>query len=151
MTMKEIDGAPHLRSLGAASDLYGIPGLPFTPAIRVKAGADYVFVAGVLGPATADDPDPGLEAEVRRVYQNLATVLERSGARLDDIVSLTKYVNDMERDNDVIADLTVSMLPHLVATTTVEISRFVPQGARLEVSAVAAVWPDAESGDGGTR
>lgn len=137
--MKEIDGANHLSSLGPAGAFYGLDGLPFTPAIRVKGPVEYVFVAGVLGPATEEDPDPGLEAEVRRVYRNLERVLEQSGARLADVVSMTKYVQDIERDNAVISNETVRALPHLVTTTTVEISRFVPPGMRLEVSAVAAV------------
>lgn len=137
--MEPIEGAEHLQWLGPAENLYEMAKLPFTPAIRVPAGADLVFTAGVLGPATTDDPDQSVEAEFRRVYENLAEVLRLSGASMSDVVSITKYVKDIERDNPLIAEATFAAFPHLVTSTTIEIGRFVPPGLHLEVSAIAAV------------
>lgn len=126
---------------GTSESVYGVAGLPFSPAIRVPAGADLVFVSGCLGPATPDAPATDLRSEVRRVYQNMARTLELAGASMADVVSVTKLLVDIERDNEVIAEETVAHLPHLPTSTTVEISRFVPTGVRLEVCAIAAVRP----------
>ena len=99
-------------SVGDAETLYGMPGLPFVPAIRVPAGCELIFVSGVLGL-----PD----------------------ATLDDVVSLTKFLVDIGRDNAMVAEITCGYFPRLTTSTTVEVRRFVPEGPRLEVSAIAAI------------
>jgi 2-iminobutanoate/2-iminopropanoate deaminase len=126
-------------SAGDAETLYGIPGLPFVPAIRVPAGCELVFVSGVLGLPDGADADTELVAEVHRVYRNLTRVLQEADATLDDVVSLTKFLVDIGRDNEVVAEITSGYFPRLTTSTTVEVRRFVPEGPRLEVSAIAAI------------
>ncbi|WP_341996637.1 Rid family hydrolase [Microbacterium sp. LWH7-1.2] len=137
--MQPIKNAEHLLSAGSAEEVYGIPGLPFAPAIRVTGDHELIFVAGVLGPATAEDPSESVEAEVRRAYRNLERVLESAGGTLGDIVSMTKYVKDIAANNAVVESVTKTALPHLTTTTTVEIVRLVPADLHFEVSAIAAV------------
>ncbi|MEV4775897.1 RidA family protein [Microbacterium sp. LTA6] len=137
--MQPFSDAEHLLSIGSAEEVYGIPGLPFTPAIRVVGNHELIFVAGVLGPPTSDEPSDSVEAEVIRAYRNLERILVAAGGTLSDIVSMTKYVRDIEKNNAVVEAVTKTSLPHLTTTTTVEIVRLVPAALNFEVSAIAAV------------
>ncbi|MGM0931780.1 MAG: Rid family hydrolase [Actinomycetota bacterium] len=140
--MEPIHDAEHLLAVGDAEDIYGIPGLPFRPAIRVTAPHELVFVSGVLGPATSEDPDTSIAAEVSRAYRNLARILSQAGGSLGDVVSMTKFVTDIARHNEVVADITQRVLPHLTTTTTVEVVRLVPDSLNFEVSVIAAIRTD---------
>ena len=137
--MHAFEDAPHLAPIGSAEEIYGIPGLPFTPAIRVSGAHELVFVSGVLGPATAEDSSDDVEAEVRRAYRNLERVLAAAGGTMSDIVSMTKYVKDIGRNNAAVEAVTLAALPHLTTTTTVEVVRLVPADLHFEVSVIAAV------------
>jgi len=144
MSTEPASTEPAFRIHGTTEEIFGVAGLPFSPAIRVPAGGDLVFASGCVGPPTPDDPASDLRSEVRRVYRNLERTLAAAGASLADVVSVTKYLIDIERDNAVVAEETVAHLPHLPTSTTVEISRFVPPDMRLEVSAVAVVRPSSQ-------
>jgi 2-iminobutanoate/2-iminopropanoate deaminase len=124
-----------------------LPHLPFVPAIRVSAGADLIFVSGVLGTPDrlpgSDDPSPpgDISVEAERVFTRIADVLARSGATLADVVKVTKYMLDLEQHPAVVAVMRKHFGNHLPASTTVEVSRLVPKGFGLEVEAIAAVPP----------
>lgn len=128
--------------VGDAEQLYGFPGLPFVPAIRVPAGCDLIFVSGALGTPRDDDQDTDLRAETRRCFERLAEVLALSGATLDDVVSVTKLLVDIDRDNATVVEVMNEFFPRLPTSTTFEVSRLVPPDYRLEVNAIAAVRPD---------
>lgn len=130
---------PVFESFGDSEDIYGVPGLPFVPAIRVPANRDLIFVSGVLGPPSADDDEPGMRAEVGRLLRNLERILGLSGASLDDVVSVTKFLVNISRDNSEVVEGMKEFFAHLPTSTTVEVSRLVPGDLRLEISAVAAV------------
>ncbi|WP_349428781.1 Rid family hydrolase [Microbacterium sp. LWS13-1.2] len=137
--MRSSSGRDHILAVGSTEELYGIPGLPFIPAVRVTGSHELVFVSGVLGPATKEDSSMTMDAEVRRAYRNLERVLNQAGGTLADVVSMTKYVKDIANNNRIVEAVTKEQLPHLTTTTTVEIARLVPEDLRFEVSAIAAV------------
>lgn len=62
----------------------------------VEAG-DFIFVSGTLG--TKDGllelVEGGIAAETRQLLRNLSTILERCGARLEDIVKVQVYLSDL--------------------------------------------------------
>lgn len=125
--------------LGDAAELFGIPGLPFTPAIRLNPGTELVFASGCLGvPENAGD-DLSIEAEVRRAYRYLAKVLALAGGGLEHVVSVTKFLTDIGRDNPIVERVTKEVFPVLPTSTTVEVSRLVPPDLHFEVNAIAAV------------
>jgi enamine deaminase RidA (YjgF/YER057c/UK114 family) len=125
--------------LGDAEEMYGIPGLPFVPAVKVPAGHDLIFISGVLGPATAEDPATDIRSEARRAFRHMADVLALAGATFDDVVSVDKFIVDMERHNPVIVEVMHEFFTRMPSSTTVEVTRLVPADLRFEIKAVAAV------------
>ena len=124
---------------GDSGDLYGSPGLPFVPAIRIPSGGDLVFVSGCLGLPIPGDAEKDVRSEVRRAFRALSRSLAYAGAALDDVVSVTKFLFDLERDNAIVVEETRAHLPHLPTSTTVEVVRLVPPDLHFEICAVAVV------------
>ena len=80
-----IDGAPE-------------PVAPFSHAVEVDG---WVFLTGQMptDPAAPDAPLPeGIEAQTRRVMENLALVLGEMGLGLEHLVQCLGYLTDFERD-----------------------------------------------------
>ena len=63
----------------------------------VRAG-DFLFLSGqiALDPKTNELVTGGIEAETRRVLDNLSAVLEAGGATRADVVKITAYLADMQ-------------------------------------------------------
>lgn len=88
-----------------------------------------------LDPATMTLVEGGVEAEVRRVFDNLAAVAAAAGASLDDAVRLTVYLTDLG-DFGVVNEVMQEVLrPPYPARATVQVAAL-PKGARVEVDAV---------------
>ncbi len=107
--------------------------LPYTPAIKVTGGA-LVFLSGVTAAPIyhshphqpeefADIPDdPGLQTEM--TLENLKLILERAGGELTDLVSLTRFMVDQERNQDAINRVMSRYLgEHRATSTSVEVVR----------------------------
>jgi 2-iminobutanoate/2-iminopropanoate deaminase len=124
---------------GDATELYGTPGMPFVPAIRIPSGGDLVFVSGCLGLPIPGDTERDVRSEVRRGFRALSRSLAYARATLDDVVSVTKFLVDLDRDNAIVAEETRVHLPRLPTSTTVEVVRLVPPDMHFEICAVAVV------------
>jgi enamine deaminase RidA (YjgF/YER057c/UK114 family) len=63
---------------------------PYSQGIRTGS---FIFIAGQLGldPETGEIVPGGIEAETRRVLQNLSGVLEAAGSTLDQVVKTTVF------------------------------------------------------------
>ena len=104
----------------------------------VRAG-DLVFVSGCI----AVDGDGRLVggddvvAQTRQVFANVEAILAAAGASIRDVVKVTVFLTDV-RDraavNTVREEIFGSTRP---ASTLVEVSRLVVDGARVEIEAVA--------------
>ena len=108
---------------------------PYSQAIRV---GDFVFCAGQAGldPATGKLVQGGIEAETRRVLQNLSAALEAAGSSLSRVVKTTVFLTNMDefqRMNAIYAEFFPSAPP---ARSTVQVSRL-PAGACVEIEAIA--------------
>ncbi len=80
----------------------------------------------------------GVEAQARRVLQNLSAVLEAAGSSLGQVVKTTIYLadmNDFAAVNQVYAGFFQQPFP---ARSTVQAAAL-PKGARVEIDAVARV------------
>ena len=53
-----------------------------------------LFVSGQVGSREDGSPEPGLEAQVRRAFENLNAVLAAAGCRFDDVVDVTVFIVD---------------------------------------------------------
>src|SRR5215213_7866305 len=111
------------------------PAGAYSPAIRA---GDFIFVSGQVpkNPATGELEGADIQAQTRRVLEKLRLTLQAAGASLDDVVSVTAYLedeNDWGAFNEVYKQ---TFRPPYPTRTTI--------GARLrdvlvEVSAVAYV------------
>lgn len=72
------------------------PGGPYTPALR---WGDLLFVSGQVGvdPATGEPVAGDFGAEVRRVLDNVKTLVETGGSSMDKVLKVTVYLTDMAR------------------------------------------------------
>ena len=110
---------------------------PYSQGIRV---GDFVFCAGQAGldPMTGRLVEGGVEAETRRVLQNLSAVLNQAGTSLANVVKTTVFLTDMDEFkamNAVYAEFFPGTPP---ARSTVQVSRL-PAGARVEIEAIAVI------------
>ncbi len=98
----------------------------------------FFFSAGQIGldPRTGELVPGGVAGQTRRVFQNLAAVLEVAGLGLDDVVKTVVFIVDMDEFgvvNDVYAEHFGMPYP---ARSTVQAARL-PKDARVEIEVVA--------------
>ncbi len=108
---------------------------PYSQAIRVDP---WVWVSGQipLDPRSGTLVSGEIEAQTRRVLDNLKAVLEAAGSSLDHVVKTTIYlrdIGDFPKVNEVYATYFQQTPP---ARATVEVSNL-PKNARIEIDAVA--------------
>jgi enamine deaminase RidA (YjgF/YER057c/UK114 family) len=66
----------------------------YSAAIRSN---DLLFVSGQVGSRIDGSPEPSFEAQVRLAFTNLEATLKAGGCGLDDIVDVTTYHTDPEK------------------------------------------------------
>ena len=96
-----------------------------------------VFVSGQipLDPETMEMVSGGIEAQIKRVFDNLSAICLAAGGSLDDIVKLTVYLVDMgdfPQVNTIMAQYFLAPYP---ARAAVGVSAL-PKGAEVEMDAI---------------
>jgi reactive intermediate/imine deaminase len=106
---------------------------PYSQAVRA---GDTIYLSGQIGldPKTMLIAD-GIDAQVRRVFDNLKAVAAAAGASLDDAVKLTVYLTDLENFANVNEAMAKTFREPFPARATVEVAAL-PRGALVEVDAV---------------
>lgn len=113
---------------------------PFSPGV-VSNG--FLFVSGQVGtdPQTGKLVAGGIEAETTQTIQNITAILKDAGASLDNVVSVTVYLSDMDdfpKMNAVYQKyFRAGSYP---ARTTVGVAKLV-FGAHVEMTMTAAMPP----------
>lgn len=102
----------------------------------VRAG-DTVYLSGQipLDPATMTLVDDDIDAQIRRVFDNLAAVAEAAGGGFRDVVKLNVFLTDLghfARVNDIMADYFQQPYPARAAIGVAAL----PRGAGVEMDAV---------------
>lgn len=110
---------------------------PYSQAIRV---GDMLYTAGqvALDPASGQLVEGGIEAQTRRVLDNLAAVLAAAGGNLANVVKTTVFMQDLGEFaamNAVYAEYFTQNPP---ARSTVQVAGL-PRGARVEIECVAVL------------
>lgn len=67
----------------------------YSPAVRANG---LLFVSGQVGSRDDGSPEPQLEAQVRRAFDNLNAVLAAAGCSFDDVIDVTVFLVDPERN-----------------------------------------------------
>jgi len=71
----------------------------YSPAIR---SGGFLFVSGQVGSREDGSPEPELKAQVRRAFDNLNAVLGAAGCRFADVVDVTVFIVEPERNFEAI-------------------------------------------------
>ena len=108
------------------------------PYVQGVRSAGLLFVSGqvALDPATGTLVEGGVEAQTRRVLENLAAILVAGGSGLDRVLKATVYLTDLgsfDAMNGVYASFFPGEKP---ARACVEVSRL-PRNALVEIDAIA--------------
>ncbi len=129
---KPVGAYPHARRVGNLLFLSGIG--PRDAASNAIPGNTYA----ADGKLTGYD----IEAQCRSVFANVRTVLEASGARWQDLVDVTVFLTDMERDfaayNRIYTEHFVDAQP---CRTTVGITAL-PTPIAIELKCIATISDD---------
>ncbi|MGX1811480.1 RidA family protein [Nocardia sp. NPDC055321] len=114
----------------------------FTQAVRVRAGADLIYVGGQNGlDADGHLAGPDVESQSRQALANLQACLAASGATIEDVVKWTILIVD---GHDVRAGFAAfqqvwGQRPNPPAITVAKVAGLAVPGALVEIDAVAAV------------
>ena len=96
-----------------------------------------VFVSGQipLDPQTMETVAGGIEAQIRRVFENLSAICAAAGGSLDDIVKLTVYLTDMGNFPQVNAIMEQYFTTPYPARAAVGVAAL-PKGVEVEMDAI---------------
>jgi len=110
---------------------------PYSQAIR---SGDLLFLSGQipLDPSTGELVRGGIEQEVARVLDNIAAVLEASGAGFGDVVRTTVFMVDLADFQSMNAVYARAFGEARPARSTVQVAAL-PRGARVEIDVIARV------------
>ena len=108
---------------------------PYSQAVR---SGELVFLSGQipLDPATGELVSGGIEAETRRVLDNLRAVLAAAGCSFQDVVKTTIYLTDLADFAAVNAVYGSYFSGDPPARATLQVTAL-PKGARVEIDAIA--------------
>jgi len=110
---------------------------PYSQAI---ISGNTVFTSGQIpiDPATGEVVNGGIEAQTRRVLENLKAVLEAAGTSMSNVIKTTVFINDMGNFavvNSIYGEFFSAPYP---ARSCVEVSKL-PKGVEIEIEAVAVI------------
>ena len=130
-------GNPHFMMIPGAP----APVAPFSHAVEVDG---WVFLTGQMPTDPEDDAAPlpaGIEAQTRRVMDNLILVLNGVSLGLEHVVSARAFLTHFERDYAAMNEVYRSYFPkdRLPARTCVGITALA-RGALVEIDFVARSW-----------
>jgi 2-iminobutanoate/2-iminopropanoate deaminase len=108
---------------------------PYSQAIVANG---FVFISGQipLDPSTGQLVDGGIESQTRQVLDNLAAILETTGATWDRVVRATIYLTDLAdfaAVNQLYAERFSSAPP---ARSTLQVAAL-PRGSKIEIDLIA--------------
>lgn len=103
----------------------------------VKADG-FLFTAGQIGldPASGQLVEGGVEAQTRRVLENLKAVVEAAGGSLTQVVKTTVYLTDLSHFQAMNQVYATFFEGHSPARSTVGVAQL-PLGALVEIELVA--------------
>jgi 2-iminobutanoate/2-iminopropanoate deaminase len=115
-----------------------VPVAPFSHAVEVDG---WVFLTGQMPTDPGDDTAPlpaGIEAQTRRVIDNLVAVLSGVGLGLEHVIAARAYLTNFERDYGPMNDVYRSYFraDRLPARTCVGVTALA-RGALVEIDVIA--------------
>lgn len=110
---------------------------PYVQGVKARG---FLFTAGQIGldPATGKLVEGGIEAETRRVLENLQAVVAAAGSSFTQVVKTTVYLTDLNHFQDMNRIYATYFAERGPARSTVGVARL-PFGALVEIELVALV------------
>ncbi|MBI4630274.1 MAG: RidA family protein [Chloroflexi bacterium] len=110
---------------------------PYSQAIKV---GEFVYTAGqiAIDPATGEIVGGGIEAQTRRVLQNLTEVLKAAGSSMDKVIKTTVFMVNLAEFNKMNAVYTEFFPKDPPARSTVQVAALPKMGV-VEIEVVALV------------
>ena len=108
---------------------------PYSQAIKV---GDFIYTSGQIALTPSGEfLDADVKTQTKQVCENLKAVLESAGAKLEDVVKTTIFLDDISNFNDV-NEVYGQYFSHRPARSTVAVKEL-PKGAKVEIEAVAVI------------
>lgn len=116
----------------------------YSQAIRCD---ETIYLSGQIGlDPTTMELVSGVDAQIRRVFDNLKAVATAAGGGLEDVVKLTVYLTDLAnfaRVNEIMASYFNPPYPARAAVGVASL----PRGAQVEMDAIMVVQPEDHAKD----
>jgi 2-iminobutanoate/2-iminopropanoate deaminase len=114
---------------------------PVGPYSHVVEAGGFLFVTGQLATDPDDDslpPPPGIEAQTRKVFDNLKLALAGAGAGFEHVICVRIFLTAFERDYAALNRIYVEYFPgdRLPARTTVGVAHLA-RGGIVEIDMIA--------------
>ncbi|MCI3951563.1 MAG: endoribonuclease [Burkholderiales bacterium] len=113
----------------------------FSPAV-VTQGGRTVWLAGqtTLVDMNGNDITGNFEAQARTIFQLIARTLERVGGTLENLVTMTVFIND-PRNGDRFVEIRGEFFPNknYPASALVTLSNFARPGCVIEIQSIAVI------------
>ena len=108
---------------------------PYSQAVKV---GNFIYTSGQIALTPAGDfLDEDVKIQTKQVCENLKSVLEAAGAKLENVVKTTIFLDDINNFaavNEVYAEF----FKHKPARSTVAVKEL-PKGAKVEIECVAFI------------
>ena len=99
----------------------------------------FLFVSGTVGSREDGSPEPDFEQQVRLAFSNLQAILHAAGASLDDIVDVTSFHTDPERQFDTVLAVKNEVFPGAPYPTWTAIGVNWLAGFDFEIKVIARI------------
>lgn len=116
----------------------GPPSANYELGMRVPAGSELVYTAGIGGIRPDGTISDNLDEQAEQCWQNIAALLAEGGMGVGDIVTYTTYVVNGEDLSVVMAARDSFFGEHLAASVLIPVPELVDPTWKLEISVVAA-------------
>ena len=120
------------------------PALPDPSATRAYShavrAANLLFLAGQLGHDAQPQPGVGrFEAQTRRAFARMQTILEAAGGSLDNLVTMTVFITDMRHGDEFVRLRGEILQRDFPASALIGVSHLASPDALVEIQAIAAL------------
>ena len=118
--------------------------MPFVPGI-LTSGGKTLYVSGCTAiPLYHKHPHvpeeiaipQDIKEQAKRVLENLRLIIEAAGAKMTDIVSIRRYLTNMQEQDQINEVMWQYFGDSLPTSTTIEVKSLVIKDARLEIDAI---------------